>query len=297
MALFPKKKIEQTKPTPSLGTRVDAYKRLLNCFKIGNRLRFHPEYEDDTVLEALIIGYYVEGEYIYQQKNIEITTIDGIPTLTIKTPQGTHSYSRIHEFYLIVPRDVGVEEKLDYDSLANLGNTGPFKKGAALKLMSFQPGRDNLSCEATVHRNIKMEAGLHAGLTIVQLKPALGTVQEYEPRSETRVNTNLPAHFHFNGEREFLRCYILDYSESAMRVGLIDEDKKWPEFGKKDMGIFCLKLSKESPITKLQCECVDQRGKERIFKVSKINRQGQFVPFTRLDSLEFKVNLMNLFGE
>ncbi|GAA5317646.1 MAG: hypothetical protein AseanaTS_28510 [Candidatus Pelagadaptatus aseana] len=297
MALFPKKKNEPSKPATPLGTRVDAYKRLLDCFKIGNRLRFHPEFEDDTVLEALIIGYYVEGQFIYQQKHIDINVIEGIPSLTIKTPQGTQSYSRVSEFYLVVPRDVGLEEKLDYDSRATLGNTGPFKKGAALKLMSFQPGRDNLSCEAMVHRNIKMESGPHTGLTVVQLKPSLGTVQEYEPRSETRVNTHLPAHFHLNGGNDFLRCYILDYSESAMRVGLIDEDNSWPEMGKKDMGIFCLKLSKDSPITKLQCDCVDQRGKERIFKVTKINRQGQFVPFTRLDSLEFKVNLMNLFGE
>lgn len=174
---------------------------------------------------------------------------------------------------------------------------GPFKKGAALKLMSFQPGRNNLSCEAMVQRNLKLESGPHNGLTVVQLEPALGTVQEYEPRSETRIHTHLPAHFHFNGGSEFIRTYVLDFSESAMRLGLMDEGKEWPTFTKKDMGVLCMKLAKDSPVIKLECQCVDKRGNERIFKVNKISRQGQFIPFSKLDALEMKVNLMNLFGE
>lgn len=297
MALFSKKKSESSTPLRSMGTRVDNYRRILDCFKIGTRLRFHPEYDDDTILEALVLGYYVEDVYVFQQKNISIEVIDGVPSLTLSGPHGSTSYSRIDKFYVVVPRDIGIEETLDYDSRATLGNMGPFKKGAALKLMSVQPGRDNISCEAVVHRNLKIDSGPHNGLTVVQLDPALGTMQEYEPRSETRINTNLPGHFHFNGGSEFIRTYILDFSESAMRLGLMDDGVQWPNFGKKDMGVLCMKLAKDSPVIKLECQCVDQRGNERIFKVRKISRQGQFIPFTKLDALEMKVNLMNLFGE
>jgi hypothetical protein len=297
MAIFTKKKsAEVSKPVPVL-YRTEILKGLMECFRIGSRIRFHREYEDTIIMESLVIGYCIEGQLIFQPKQILINDIDGETSITIQTKTATETYTRLSDFYLLLPADIDLESQLDTDSRAILGKRGPFIKGNFLKLMSFQPGNDNLSCEAIVNSSMKMTSGLHAGRSITQLEICIGTIDVFEPRCEARVNTLLPIKISSEESGEIIEAQMLDFSEAAIRIGLSNMNDKWPTYGKKNNPIISFTVpGTPAPMT-LECKCTDVRGMERIFEIEKVKRQGQFLPFTDIDALELKINLLNAFED
>ena len=297
MAIFSKNKT----PKPALAApatyKSETIKSLVDCFRIGSRIRFHREYEDAIVMESIIIGYCIEGQLIFQPKQVVIKRDDAGVSISVKTKNGIETYSRLSEFFLLLPADVDLESQLDTDSRATLGKRGPFVKGNFLKLMSFQPGQDNLCCEAIVNRNMKMNSGLYAGRAVTQLELCLGTVEVFEPRCEARVNTALPVNLHVNDEREFLEAEMLDFSETAIRIGLRNSKDEWPNYGKKDRPVISFTVPITNALMTVECQCSGERGLERIFEIERIKRQGQLVAFTDLDALELKINLLSEFED
>lgn len=297
MAIFSKKKIPKPVAPVTVTYKSDTIKSLVDCFRIGSRIRFHREYEDTIVMESIIIGYCIEGQLLFQPKQVVINRDDGQISITVKTQNGIETYTSLTEFFLLLPADVDLESQLDTDSRAALGKRGPFVKGNFLKLMSFQPGQDNLCCEAIVNRNMKMNSGLYAGRAVTQLELCLGTVEVFEPRCESRVHTALPVNILVDDEREFLEAEMLDFSESAIRIGLRNPQDAWPNYGKKDKPVISFTVPITNALLTIECHCSAERGLERIFEIERIKRQGQFVVFTDIDALELKINLLSEFED
>lgn len=292
MALFGKKKPVK-KEVKVIKRRADALIDLVECFRIGSRIRFSTDFEGKIMLETLVLGYCIEGEYVFQQKNLSFDNDGNESTLTVKSKRGEVTHSRISEFFLILPADINLDAQLDTESRAELGSRGPFTRGNFLKLMSFNPGRDNVSCSAEVQRTLKLTGGMHSGRLAVQVEVGLGTIEEFEPRSESRVNIQVPVEFYFNDEDTPMRAEMLDFSESALRLGLVEMDTRWPGFGKRDVAIIFFKMPGSGQPVKLECKCINKRHNERIFEVSRIYRHGQFMAFSSMDALELKINLLN----
>lgn len=274
--------------------RVNSLRRLLNAVKIGGRIRYHKEYEGESILETLIIGYRINDLFVYRQADIDFIEEDDLPTVVINTAEGRKKLSRIEAIQLIVPGAIGEEKKLDYDSRANLGRRGPFAPKANLVVMTTNFDGEHLRLETEVHRNLKLTEGVHKGLQVALLTVMLGTLDTHEPRQHTRVSANIAVTLCKNGKETVMPAQLIDFSEKSIRLALDSADDRWPEFSKKDFALVGIKSALDKPLVKLKCQCIKERGEERIFEMTHIVRHGKTTPMEMIDALEIKIDLMNL---
>ena len=271
ISLTGKKKAKPAAPAASGNQRpsrlkVEQLERVLSAVKIGNRIRYHKEYEENTVLESLVIGYRINDQFVYRQNDIRFSSDGDRPRVVIRTEKGMKELSTIDSVQLVVPSAIGEERKLDYDSRANLGMRGQFATNTRLVIMSYSFSGEHLKLEAEVYRNQKLMDGVHAGLQIALLDVLLKTLESHEPRSHTRVEANLSVTVCKNGNEKIFPALLLDFSEKCLRLGLDKPEDSWPEMGKKDFVLVGMKPSLEKPLFKLQCNLIGVRGDERILK-------------------------------
>ncbi|BFM13854.1 hypothetical protein R50073_00370 [Maricurvus nonylphenolicus] len=284
---------EQDSNGPSRRQQMQALQRMVNAVKIGSRIRYHQEYEEASVLESLVIGYRINNISLYRQSDIQFEEDDGITRVLLQTEIGQERFARIESMQLIVPGAIGEERKLDYDSRATLGRRGQFAPKSKLVLMSTNFNTEHLKLDVVVERNLKLTDGVHTGLQVAYLDVLMGTLSRHEPRQFTRVAVSLPVTVCKNGTEQVLPATLLDFSEKSVRLTLDPAKDLWPEFGKKDFALIGLKSSMEKPMVKLQAQCIEVRGQERIFEMTHIQRQGSASPIEMIDVLEIKIDLMN----
>jgi hypothetical protein len=284
---------EQGDKSPSRRQQMQALQRMVNAVKIGSRIRYHQEYEEASVLESLVIGYRINNISLYRQSDIQFEDDDGITRVLLQTEIGQERFARIESMQLIVPGAIGEERKLDYDSRATLGRRGQFAPKSKLVLMSTNFNTEHLKLDAVVERNLKLTDGVHTGLQVAYLDVLMGTLSKHEPRQFTRVAVSLPVTVCKNGTEQVLPATLLDFSEKSVRLALDPAKDHWPEFGKKDFALIGLKSSLEKPMVKLQAQCIEVRGQERIFEMTHIQRQGRASSIEMIDVLEIKIDLMN----
>lgn len=284
---------EQGDKSPSRRQQMQALQRMVNAVKIGSRIRYHQEYEEGSVLESLVIGYRINNISLYRQSDIQFEDDDGITRVLLQTEIGQERFARIESMQLIVPGAIGEERKLDYDSRATLGRRGQFAPKSKLVLMSTNFNTEHLKLDAVVERNLKLTDGVHTGLQVAYLDVLMGTLSKHEPRQFTRVAVSLPVTVCKNGTEQVLPATLLDFSEKSVRLALDPAKDHWPEFGKKDFALIGLKSSLEKPMVKLQAQCIEVRGQERIFEMTHIQRQGRASSIEMIDVLEIKIDLMN----
>ncbi|NHN35878.1 hypothetical protein G8764_01050 [Pseudomaricurvus alcaniphilus] len=273
--------------------------RFVRAIRIGSRIRYHQEYEEGSSLETLVVGYQVNGHRVFRPGDIRFEADDlGIRVVICEGGQ-VHDITRIESFALIVPDTSGEERQLDYDSRAQLSRLGPLGPRSRLVLMSsgFASDVEHLKCEAEVYRRSQLQEGVHARLHVVLLTVALGSLEEHEPRKSSRLSTDLCVTVCKNGTDQVMTAWLRDFSEESIRLELEHEADSWPSFGKKDYLLVGLKAAVDKPLRKLRCECVEERGGARIFKVTHISSQGQPIPYQKLDALELKIDLMGLAEE
>ena len=274
--------------------RIEQIARLLETVKIGTRIRYHQEYEEHAIIEGLVIGYEIEGRAVYRQSEIGFEITEQTAALILKGDSEDRSFSRIGEFNLIVPGATGEELKLDYDSRASLSRRGAFAPNSVLTVMSSVAQGSHVKFNAEVLRNRILDKGPHSGLQVAVLSVGLGTLTDHEPRSNARINTRLCVTTSKNGTEPMMTAELQDFSEDCMRLALESDSDSWPEFSKKDFLVVGIRPNLEKPLVKLQCECVAERRSERVFKITHVLREGKSEPYTRIDALELKVDLMNL---
>jgi hypothetical protein len=284
---------EQGDKSPSRRQQMQALQRMVNAVKIGSRIRYHQEYEEASVLESLVIGYRINNISLYRQSDIQFEDDDGITRVLLQTEIGQERFARIESMQLIVPGAIGEERKLDYDSRVTLGRRGQFAPKSKLVLMSTNFNTEHLKLDAVVERNLKLTDGVHTGLQVAYLDVLMGTLSKHEPRQFTRVAVSLPVTVCKNGTEQVLPATLLDFSEKSVRLALDPAKDHWPEFGKKDFALIGLKSSLEKPMVKLQAQCIEVRGQERIFEMTHIKRQGRASSIEMIDVLEIKIDLMN----
>ncbi len=273
--------------------KIEHLRRMINAVKIGCRIRYHKEYEENSILESLVIGYRINDIFVFRQSDISFSSDGDVPRLVIRTPQGVEEIARVEKVQLVVPSAIGEEKKLDYDSRANLGMRGPFAPRTRLVLMSYSYTGEHLKLEAEVHRNQKLVEGVHAGLQVALLDVMLGTLDSHEPREHTRVEANLSVTVCKNGTENIFPAMLLDFSEKSLRLALDRPGDSWPALGKKDFVLIGMKSSLEKPLFKLRCNLIGERGDERVFEMTHIIRQGNSAPFEMIDALEIKIDLMH----
>lgn len=284
----------QESSQPSRRQQIDALRRIISSVKIGSRIRYHQEYEEGSILETLVIGYRINDISIFRHADISFEEEDGITRVLVQTPSGKERFARLESLQIIVPGAIGEERKLDYDSRATLGRRGQFSPKSQLVVMSTNYSGEHLKVEVNVDRNLHLTEGVHSGLQVAYLNVLVGTISSHEPRQFTRVAADLPVTLCKNGTEQVLPAKLLDFSEKTIRLTLDQDSDEWPEFGKKDFALVGLKSALDKPLVKLRCQSLELRGREQIFEMTHIIRQGKASPIEMIDVLEIKIDLMNL---
>ncbi len=279
---------------PSRRQQIDALRRITSSVKIGSRIRYHQEYEESSILETLVIGYRINDIAIYRQADICFEEEDGITRVLIQTPTGRERFARLESLQIIVPSAIGEERKLDYDSRATLGRRGQFSPKSNLVVMSTNYNTEHLKIDVMVDRNLNLTEGVHSGLQVAYLTMLIGSITSHEPRQFSRVAADLPVTLCKNGTEQVLPAKLLDFSEKTIRIALDHDEDQWPEFGKKDFALVGLKSALDKPLVKLRCQSIELRGREQVFEMTHIIRQGNAAPIEMIDVLEIKIDLMNL---
>ena len=281
----------------SRGQQIDALKRIFNSVKIGSRIRYHQEYEQDSILETLVIGYCINDIAVYRQTDVEIEGDEGdIPRVVLRSASGVDRSVRVDSIQLMVPGAIGEERKLDYDSRATLGRRGPFAPSSRLMVMSTSYNSEHLKFEVQVQRNKKLTEGIHAGMQVALLDVQIDSLASHEPRQYSRVITDLPVTLSKNGTEQVMPARLKDFSEKTLCLALDRDGDSWPEFSKKDFALLGVKSSIDKSMVKLRCTCVESRGDLRVFEMTHIGRQGSLAPIEMIDVLEIKIDLINHSG-
>lgn len=274
---------------------IAAVRRVIESLPLGARIRHHAEFDENSVLEGLVLGHGFDGHFVFLKNQVVFTDAEAAAEIQVNTsgqPGTGVSYRSIESFQLLIPSDTGEERKLDYDSRASIGRNGPFSKGAYLTVISLGNGAENLRMACTVEKRMVLEEGPHRGLQVAVLNVQLDTIESYEPRAQPRVETRTPVTICYDDSDTVMPAFILDVSEFFLRVALDPEDRKWPVLPDKSFASIALKPWPNKPMLKLKCHFIRDAGGERVFEIDQQLKQGKYVAFEMLDAIELKIALM-----
>lgn len=268
-----------------------AMQRALESLHIGSRVLLIPEFRPDLKLDNIVIGLCIDDIFVFSPEDLQFDALeqsyvirDGI--------HGDRVLSRIESCALVVPMDSGAEGKLDYDSRAALGDGGLYRRHSWLSVASNNASAGNVQLEAEIVRRTQLKSGMHAGHKVALLELALGTLAEYDPRAQARIDTKLPATLCRNGTDTIIPAVILDVSEQFLRVRLDPSDHQWPRFSERHHALITLKPTTGASVLKLKCRQAHIRGDARVFEIkAKIDGAIEH-PFTGIDAMELKIQLM-----
>jgi hypothetical protein len=282
---------EQTRPTRR---KIDYLKRLMAQAGVGSRVSYHLD-STETKLTTLVIGYEIDDYYLFLMRDIEFIEEGNIGKVVLHTNEGSVAMSHIHCVRLLVPGDsTTIDRKLDYQSRSGLGARGSLTPGSYLKLITNGGrGQQSLKVEVEVGRHTKLTVGPHKGMHVAVLDVKFGTLEEHETRKEVRIPCSMPAVITRDSDSSSLVATVLDYSDSAMRVLLDDTHADWPVAGSNALVTIEFQTSAERDPVQLQCRCTKARDGERVLRMEQIVRDGAAQPFTNVDSLEIKIDLMH----
>ena len=293
MLSFLGKKEEQPKPKPTY-KRIRLLKRIVNCFELGQRIRYHVEFERQDVLESLVMGYCINDHMVFKSSDISFMEDEKTIKLVLDKGDKKIALNRIEKIQVILPGDMGEEKKLDHHARSNLGRKGPFSRNNRLVIMSTNVGKENLMITSEVARNLRLKDGVHAGHHVVMLELDLSSVETYELRATPRIGAQLPILLHKEGREVLVPGVVLDFSEYFLKVSMQSPQVPWPELTRKDFVILDFSVADDKPQIKLRCKCIRECGANRVFEIKEIYRQSEFVTFQMIDAMQLKIELMHL---
>lgn len=274
---------------PNSANKLKALQGLLESFSIGTRIGYYPDFERELQLEGLVIGVCIDDEFIFRQDAFQFSGEPSAKPSNEFSSDIELKYAK--SISLMIPIDPQAILRLDHDKRAILGKGNLFRKHNPLTLVSFNTSSQNRQVETQVLQRTQLKSGLHAGHQVALLEVALGTLEAYDPRTQVRVETNLPATISRNGTDTVMTATILDISEAFLRVQLEPTETEWPYYSSRQHAIISLKPNDNTPLIRLKCYLSLERGNSRVFEIQSVIRDGIEQPYTTVDGMQLKIAL------
>lgn len=192
---------------------------LIQHFPIGEKVRYYPEYQKDAALDTLILGYGINGFFIYSP--MEIRSTPGV--LRIFAGDEHKLITELESFCLLIPYNPDDENKRGHVHRAELGPRGPFRRLNTITL-SANAEHGVLSHLDTRVRTIEpVASGVYVGHQVVLLDVIPSTLTFTDQRQHYRLNTRLPATLSVRDGNSYA-CTLLDFAEQSMQLQLDESD-------------------------------------------------------------------------
>lgn len=209
--------------TAQYGLDAERLKTLVDFFPIGKKLQYFPEFKKDIVFETLIVGYGVNGEFVYSSEAVE-RDADGHPLAFRMPTAGRVPLADLRWFQLLVPDTSAMERQLDYVRRAEIGNRGQFVRGNYITLTSNAGARGTSMVDTVVERPLELDSGPYAYTRLVVLTPEFNTLEVSDQRRKPRAKTNVPVMLYLRREALSAHGVITDISDEHLRVHAAEGD-------------------------------------------------------------------------
>jgi len=190
---------------------------LFRYFPLGEKISYYPEYQKEGALETIVLGYSVNGQFIFSPLDIGFQQ-DGERDVLRLTVDGNESLvPDVESFSLLIPFNQADENKRDYGRRAELGPRGPFRRRNTITLLACSTGGTLSHLDTEVRKVLPLTDGIYAGHEVVVLDVLPSSLKLTDQRQHYRLQTELPATLSIR-DGETHQCTLLDFSEGSARV-------------------------------------------------------------------------------
>jgi hypothetical protein len=272
---------------------VGQLKMLVEHFPIGKKLRYYPEYQRDIVFATIIVGYCVNGQYLYSRDAFEMTA-DGTLTAFLVDPDKQRvPLEKVREICLVVPDTSDMERTLDYYRRANIGRHGQFSRGNAITLLAETSERGIPTVDTQVKKQLKLKDGPYADNGMILLSPELDTLSVNDQRQRQRLHTAVPVDLYLQEGAPPFRCVLADFSESSARLGTSASDNPMPPMAPNDVVTIVFSLGNPACTYMIQGTVFRRADDNSVIRLERLYKEGDFVNFKLMDMVEIKTGLLN----
>ncbi len=278
-------------PTPAPLSVADLVE-LTDCFPIGNRVDYFPEYQPQMTMQSIILGYEINGHLVYRQNQLESLTTQQRGQITLHSEEKQHTYSTVNSFCLIVPAKAGEEGKLNYPSKAALGSLGQFRNGNAISLTARYKNSGVVTVECNVRESHQPSEGVYRGHRLAMLEVVATSLEMKEQRTHHRLLTNVPVIIDALPALGGQEAFLVDFSELSVQIEVTPES---PLLATAEAGVhinFSLKLEHPQRTFVIGGQIIRKSGTHIIVTMQEILEQEEFRPFELMDALDVKACLL-----
>jgi len=190
---------------------------LFRYFPLGEKISYYPEYQKEGALETIVLGYSVNGQFIFSPVDISCQQDGERDVLRLKVGGEEHLVQDVETFSLLIPFNQEDENKRDYVRRAELGPRGPFRRKNIITLMACSTGGTLSNLDTEVRRVQPLSSGIYAGHDVVVLDVMPGSLKLTDQRQHYRLQTELPARLTIR-DGDTHECTLLDFSEESVRL-------------------------------------------------------------------------------
>ncbi len=272
---------------------IEQIKDITQNFPIGARIDYYPEYQEHMLMQSIILGYEINGLYIYSQNLLKFAaTGTGTPKLSIETTTDSQDYLQASNFCLILPGNTGEENKLDYPSKASLGRRGQFRNGNNITLIARHPDQGIATLESSVRESTQPKDGYYRGHMLTLLEIFSPELLFRDQRTHHRIKTRLPAQIRLKQGDKGYPCLLSDYSELHAQIEFGDDSEVFSQLSENNPIIVTLKLENSHRTFVIQATITRKQPRSIVIAMEKILNNGDFKNFELIDALDIKASLL-----
>ncbi|MCF6255342.1 MAG: hypothetical protein L3J98_04495 [Gammaproteobacteria bacterium] len=190
---------------------------LFRYFPLGEKIRYYPEYQKEGALETIVLGYNVNGQFVFSPVDIGCQQDGERDVLRLTVDGQERLVQEVANFSLLIPFNQEDENKRDYGRRAELGPRGPFRRHNTITLLACSTGGTLSHLDTEVNKVLPLTDGIYAGHEVVVLDVLPSSLKLTDQRQHYRLQTELPASLSIR-DGETHQCTLLDLSEGSVRL-------------------------------------------------------------------------------
>lgn len=262
---------------------------LIQHYPIGEKVRYYPEFQKDGALDTLILGYSINGYFVYSPMEIRSTAA----VLRLFAGEKRTLITELESFSLLIPFNPDDDNKRDYVRRAELGPRGPFRRHNTITLTANSD--DGILChlDTLVRKIMPVSGGIYAGHQVVLLDVIPSTLALTDQRQHYRVNTCLPATLSLRDGGTYA-CTLRDFAEQSVQLNLEETAEELEGLSEFRRLTLCFDLGSEH-----QPKCFELDGSmyrksdgRLVMKLQGIYKNGKLENLGLVDILDIKASLL-----
>lgn len=266
---------------------------LIRYFPLGEKLRYYPEYQKESALETIILGYSINEQFIFSPLGIRHQQDGDQISLHVLQDGEDRQVKKVESFSLLIPFNREDDTKRDYQRRAELGPRGPFRRHNIITLRACSRGGILSHMDTVVRKVLPVKEGIYAGHDVVILDVMPESLTLTDQRQHYRLKTNLPVSLSLR-EGGTYTCTLMDFSEESVQLQF---DRLHEELeGLSEYRRLTLKLDVtnggQSKVFALDGAMYRKTDDRLVMKLQGIYKDGNLVNLGLVDILDIKASLL-----